>query len=72
MRATASAVFLFVINLVGIGVGTWAIGALSDALTVRFGDDALRYSILAGTSFYIAAAACFLLAAKWLQSDWED
>jgi predicted MFS family arabinose efflux permease len=71
MRATASAVFLFIINLVGIGVGTWAIGALSDALTVRFGDDALRYSILAGTSFYIAAAGFFLLAARWLERDWE-
>jgi predicted MFS family arabinose efflux permease len=71
MRATASAVFLFIINLVGIGVGTWAIGALSDALTVRFGDDALRYSILAGTSFYIGAAGFFLLAARRLDSDWE-
>jgi predicted MFS family arabinose efflux permease len=71
MRATASAVFLFIINLVGIGVGTWAIGALSDALTARFGDDALRYSILAGTSFYIMAAACFLLAARYLERDWE-
>ena len=71
MRATASAVFLFIINLVGIGVGTWAIGALSDVLTARFGDDALRYSILAGTSFYIAAAGCFLLAARYLERDWE-
>ena len=71
MRASASAVFLFIINLVGIGVGTYAIGALSDALTVRFGDDALRYSILAGTSFYIAAAGFFLLAARRLGQDWE-
>ena len=71
MRASASAVFLFIINLVGIGVGTYAIGALSDALTARFGDDALRYSILAGTSFYIAAAGFFLLAARRLERDWE-
>ena len=32
MRATASAVFLFVNNLIGIGLGTVALGALSDVL----------------------------------------
>jgi MFS family permease len=71
MRATASAVFLFIINLVGIGVGTYAIGAISDTLAAQFGDDSLRYSILAGTSFYIAASGFFLLAARWLERDWE-
>ena len=30
MRATASAIFLFINNLIGIGIGTYAIGALSD------------------------------------------
>jgi len=72
MRATASAIFLFINNLIGIGLGTYAIGALSDTLTVRFGDEALRYSILAGTGFYIVAAGLFLLASRWLEQDWED
>ena len=72
MRATASAIFLFIINLVGIGVGTYAIGAISDGLGARFGDDSLRYSILAGTSFYIIAAMFFFMAARWLDRDWED
>ena len=72
MRATASAIFLFINNLIGIGLGTFAIGALSDTLTARFGDESLRYSILAGTGFYIIAAALFLLASRWLERDWED
>jgi len=72
MRATASAIFLFTNNLLGIGVGTWAIGALSDALQVQFGDDSLRYSILAGTGFYVLAAGLFFLASRWLDQDWED
>lgn len=72
MRATASAIFLFINNLIGIGLGTYAIGALSDALAVQFGDESLRYSILAGTGFYIVAAALFFLAARWLDRDWED
>jgi len=72
MRATASAVFLFIVNLLGIGLGTYAIGALSDGLRLQFGDDALRYSILAGTSFYVVAATLFFLAARWLNQDWEE
>jgi len=72
MRATASAIFLFINNLIGIGVGTWAIGALSDFLTGAFGDDSLRYSILAGTGFYVLAAGLFFLASRWLEQDWED
>jgi len=72
MRATASAIFLFINNLIGIGLGTYAIGALSDSLAAQFGDDSLRYSILAGTGFYIVAASLFLLATRWLARDWED
>jgi MFS family permease len=71
MRATASAVFLFVNNLIGIGLGTVALGALSDALSVRFGADSLRYAILAGTVFYLIAAALFLLSARRLERDWQ-
>jgi MFS family permease len=72
MRATASAIFLFINNLIGIGLGTYAIGALSDRLTAQYGDESLRYSILAGTGFYIVAAALFLLASRWLEQDWEE
>jgi predicted MFS family arabinose efflux permease len=70
MRATASAIFLFVNNLIGIGLGTVALGALSDALSVRFGADSLRYAILAGTVFYVIASSLFLLSAKRLERDW--
>lgn len=70
MRATASAIFLFINNLIGIGLGTVALGALSDALSVQFGADSLRYAILAGTVFYLVAAALFLLSAKRLERDW--
>ena len=71
MRATASAIFLFINNLIGIGLGTYAIGALSDGLAAQYGDESLRYSILAGTGFYIIAATLFLLASRWLDRDWE-
>ena len=70
MRATASAIFLFINNLIGIGLGTVALGALSDALSIRFGADSLRYAILAGTVFYVVASALFLLSARRLERDW--
>jgi predicted MFS family arabinose efflux permease len=72
MRATASAIFLFINNLIGIGLGTVALGALSDALSAQFGADSLRYAILAGTSFYLVAASLFLLSAKRLERDWIE
>jgi hypothetical protein len=72
MRATASAVFLFIINLLGISLGIYAMGALSDGLRVQFGEDSLRYSILAGSSCYVFAAIFFFLAARRLNEDWED
>jgi predicted MFS family arabinose efflux permease len=72
MRATASAVFLFVNNLIGIGLGSALIGALSDALTVHYGTDALRYAILCGTVFYLVASVLFVLSSKRLERDWIE
>lgn len=72
MRTMASASFLLINNLVGIGVGTWAIGRISGELSARLGEESLRYSILAGTSFYILAAILYLIAARVLKRDWVD
>ena len=71
MRATASAIFLFINNLLGIGLGTTAIGVLSDALKSRSGVESLRYAILAGTGFYVLAALFFFHAARHLERDWH-
>ena len=70
MRATASASFLFINNLIGIGLGTMILGAMSDALTASYGAEALRYAILAALSFYLLAALLMALAAKSLRRDW--
>jgi predicted MFS family arabinose efflux permease len=72
MRSTTSALFLFINNLIGLGLGTVLIGALSDALSARFGDEALRYSIIAGAGFYIVAAILFALASRTLAKAWRD
>ncbi|WP_300577338.1 MFS transporter [Phenylobacterium sp.] len=69
-RSVASACFLFVNNLIGLGLGTWYFGAVSDALTPRFGEESLRYAIYSGLVFYLVAAALFVVGARRLKHDW--
>lgn len=71
MRTTASASFLFINNLIGIGLGTVLFGLISDKLAPSFGDQSLRYSILIGLSFYLLSAGLFFLASRRLHRDWE-
>jgi predicted MFS family arabinose efflux permease len=72
MRSTASAAFLFINNLLGLGLGTWYFGAVSDALQPRFGAESLRYAIYSGLGFYLVAALLFILASRRLAKDWVD
>ncbi|WP_276591690.1 spinster family MFS transporter [Sphingomicrobium nitratireducens] len=69
MRATASALFLFINNLLGLGLGSPLIGEISDALTPVYGDEALRYSAMLATSVYAAAAFLMWLASRRLDRD---
>ncbi len=71
-RATASALFLLINNLIGIGGGIFFLGALSDSLTPIYGEDGLRYSMLYSLIFYVIAAALMALAAKPLKSEWIE
>ena len=70
MRATASALFLFINNLIGIGLGSTLIGLVSDSMRLRFGAESLRYAILGGTGFYLIAAALLIFAGRKLPRDW--
>ncbi|HCO91833.1 MAG TPA: MFS transporter, partial [Alphaproteobacteria bacterium] len=47
MRAIAAAVLLFVLNLIGLGLGPQIVGIVSDLLTPIFGIEALRYALMA-------------------------
>jgi len=72
MRATASACFLLINNLVGLGVGPLLIGRASDALKQTYGADSLRYAGVACTSFYLLAAFLMFLCVKRLRSEWVE
>lgn len=46
MRAVASALLLFILNAIGLGLGPLATGMLSDLLAATFGSESMRYSLL--------------------------
>jgi MFS family permease len=46
MRAVASALLLFILNSVGLGLGPLSAGVLSDMFEGTFGADSMRYSLL--------------------------
>jgi len=56
MRAMASAILLFVANIIGLGAGPWAVGLVSDLLAPRYGADSLRWSlfIFGAVNFWVA------------------
>jgi hypothetical protein len=72
MRAVASAILLFVVNLIGLGLGPQTVGLLNDLLQPRFGAGAVRWSlgaVVLVTSLW--AALHFALAARSLRADLE-
>jgi predicted MFS family arabinose efflux permease len=69
MRATAAAVLLFVINIIGLGLGPQAAGILSDALRPRFGVESLRYALLIVSLFTLLGAALYYFASRTLRED---
>lgn len=70
MRATASACFLLINNLIGLGLGSWFVGQLSKALTPTYGNESLRYAIAAALCLYLVAGALMALASRRLGRDW--
>ena len=72
MRATASASFLLINNLIGLGVGPLLIGGISDSLKATYGSESLRYAAVGCTAFYLVAALLMLLAVRRMSADWVD
>ena len=69
-RAMGAAFYLFLSNLISMGVGPLLIGATSDYFTADFGHLALRYSLLTLVcSTSILAAILFSLTARNLRQD---
>ena len=69
MRSMASAVFLFIVTIIGLGAGPQVVGILNDWIGTR---DAIRYSLLSvAIIMNILAAWFFWLTAKTLEQDMQ-
>jgi len=72
MRALAAAVLLFIINLVGCGLGPACVGTLNDLLvSIEHGPgtEVVRYSLLMVGSIRLWAAVHFVLGTRTLEKD---
>lgn len=72
MRAISAAVYLFIVNLVGLGLGPLAVGVLSDLLTPSFGVESLRYALLGVFMVNIWSAIHYFFAARTLRADLDS
>ena len=69
MRAFTSAIFFFILNLIGLGFGPLVIGLLSDLLTPEFGNESLRWAFCSSILTGIISAIFFYMASKTYRQD---
>ena len=68
-RTTASAVLLFIINIIGLGMGPQTVGIVSDLLSASYGQESLRYALLIVGFVNLWSALHFFLGARTLRED---
>ena len=72
MRATSSAILLFIINLVGLGLGPVAVGLLSDffAGPLGFGSaEGIRWALVISAFAGVIAFACFWISRATIREE---
>lgn len=71
MRAMGSAVLLFVVNLIGLGLGPIFTGLVSDYLTPAFGADGLRYAMSLTVLVNLWCALHYYWATHTIEQDFD-
>lgn len=69
MRATAAAIMLFIVNIVGAGAGPFLVGLLSDLFAPTFGILSIRYALVCALLCGAVGCVLILLSTKTLESD---
>jgi hypothetical protein len=70
MRATASAILFLILNIIGLGLGPWSVGMLSDYLNPSLGAESLRYAMVYLVPTVLFWSSChFYFAARTLRED---
>lgn len=72
MRAVASALLLFMLNIIGMGLGPYVVGIFSDLLEPSFGISSLRYALCLAVLANVWATVHYFLGAAVLRKDLEE
>lgn len=73
MRALASAVLLFILNIIGLGLGPLLVGVLSDWLEPALGVESIRYALLSVVVVgNVWSALHYYLASRTLRADLRE
>jgi predicted MFS family arabinose efflux permease len=68
-RALAVATHLFIVNLIGLGIGPLLIGWLNDSLRESYGDLAIRYSMTVAAVTNALAAVFYMAGTRTVRED---
>ena len=71
MRAMASAILYFVLNIIGLGLGPLTVGILSDTYADQFGVDNLRYAMATTLTISLLGAGFLWMGVRSLKRDLE-
>ena len=73
MRALASSILLFILNIIGLGLGPQFTGIASDVLnaTTSLGADSLRWALVLSLIFNVVSAVLYLMAGRTLKQDMQ-
>ena len=72
MRALASSITLFILNIIGLGFGPQLVGILSDLFAADYGQESLRVALFFLAFLNLWCAAHYFLAARTLKTDLEE
>lgn len=69
MRSVASAIVLFIVNIIGLGLGPQSVGILSDLLRASYEGESLRYALLILACVNLWTAFHYFRAGRTLGAD---
>ncbi len=72
MRALASSITLFILNIIGMGFGPQLVGIMSDWFAPEYGQHSLRMALLVLSFLNLWCAYHYLTAARTLRADIND
>ena len=72
MRAVASALLLFLLNIIGMGLGPYVVGILSDLFEPVYAINSLRYALAFAVFVNLWSSIHYFLASRTLRAELDE